>query len=116
MTRPLVALLTLSLLSLACGVSAIPQQPVASSEAYTASPQRILTPEPIIRPSVPLVEITGTVYLRDYSGVVRGSLEAGDRVAAWCGWDRCWLQDGSELTVYRACTSERVEGSKCLSR
>jgi len=116
MTRLFLFLAIISLLSLACGISAIPQPPARPSEAYTASPQRILTPEPIIRPSVPEITIIGKVYLRDYSGVVRGSLEAGDKVSAWCGWDRCWLQDGTGLTVYRACTSERVEGSRCLAK
>ncbi len=111
MTRQYLILL-LALFSLACGISTLPEAiptPIPATQTHS-KPSVVLTAT--VLHSIPEITITGDVYLRDYSDIVRGSLDAGATVSAYCGLNICYLQDGSGLTFWRGCSSE-AEGRGC---
>lgn len=64
---------------------------------------------------VNLIRVTGTVYLRDKSGVTDGrGLSIGAIVQADCIDDWCELSNG--LSVWRGCTSNNPKGLGCEAR
>lgn len=101
MTR--VALSTLILIQLACGLPA--EQDV---------PNLVHVPTPIKADFYP-VQTTGNVNIREVDGDVVGSLPSGSYLWVVCDGDWCFIR-GTIHKVFRGCVSNNPDGLGCQSK
>lgn len=112
LTTLLVLLSVAAVLLSACGGLPTLPPPADAPAGMAAVP----TPTPTAVVSV--VTVTGNVWVRDNSGVVKGLFYSGSVVNAECAGDWCVVSDGNYagLFVWRGCTDNNPKGLGCQEK
>lgn len=65
-----------------------------------------------------MIQITGTVYVRDADGNIKGWLYKGDQLQAACASDWCQILGDNYRDYYfwRGCSSDNPERKNCQAR
>jgi hypothetical protein len=71
-------------------------------------------PKAVPTPTIPLVTVTGDVFVRDANGAAQGYIPKGSTVYAVCTGEWCNLDGG--LKFWRGCSSDNPYKLGCTSK